>query len=487
MTPTQFGAKIFSERRSIFVYLTFGILAFSTLMSAGIYWNPELFQNLAPGRQNDDVFFDNLAYNLSQGDGFKLDFTDERWKQAFQDPLTGETCHPIVNLEVEGVTTTRSPGYPFFLAMIYGVFGRRWDAVYVIQWITLCFGLTILLLSVSRKFGVVTGTLAAMTLAFDYGIMKTIGQVMSEAIATSLVCLTFCCLIWAWDGHSKSEPVDADSIRQASQSRPVWRWAMLGLMFGILIQLRANCLAWLMVIITLSIPWAAIMAIRKKNPMRFVIPCFIFMLTTIVVCLPWAYRNCSVVGKFQPLGMGADIGWVGGYSDAAFEQGGNWVLSDVIASQEQALETCPIKDQKLAVQEYYMGKLSREKGNRWAVENWHRLPRLMAFKALNHFALVNQTVTVVPLLNGLLLIGAMIGCLASWHRFGFWVALILFCSTVTTMLTWSHHGRYLIPLRPLIHCASAVGTIYCWKYLVAARPGKTSSFPKRRGGLRVEY
>ena len=113
-----------------------------------------------------------------------------------------------------------------------------------------------------------------------------------------------------------------------------------------------------------------------------------------------------------------------------------------------------------------MGQYSRAKGNEWAKRNLPLLPKLMFGKALNHLALINQSHMIVHWLNGLILFGAAIGCGVTWKRMGFWIALILFLSLATTMLTWSHFGRYLIPIRPLIHIASAIGTVYFWRWVV---------------------
>ena len=134
-----------------------------------------------------------------------------------------------------------------------------------------------------------------------------------------------------------------------------------------------------------------------------------------------------------------------------------------------------------------MGQFSREQGNQWARENWQQLPSLMIDKALSHLALINRPVKIVPWLNALLLAGAVIGCLASWSRFGFWVALILFLSTATTMLTWSHEGRYLIPVRPLIHCAAAIGTVYFWRWVLQTGKAKTVRPNEAAAAVTAEY
>jgi hypothetical protein len=55
---------------------------------------------------------------------------------------------------------------------------------------------------------------------------------------------------------------------------------------------------------------------------------------------------------------------------------------------------------------------------------------------------------------------------ASRQSFGWWVAVVIGMSVVTTMLTWSHYGRYSIPIRPLIQVGSAIGTFAFWRIVL---------------------
>ena len=446
-------------------------------MIAGAIWNPNLFRNVATGKYHDDIFYDNLAFHLVLGDGFKLDFANAEWLRAYQDPQTGDATNPIANLDIQGVTATRAPGYPCFLAAVYHQFGRDWNVVFLLQWIILCSGLTTLLVLICRAFGSFTAVIAAVTMACDFGVLTTISQLMTEALATSSASVAFCCLIWAWSQTQalNREVVKSDGKSQHPIQVGLWRWAMLGLLFGLMIQFRTNFAAWLMIFCVLTIPWMIVLLIGGKQASRFLISSCIFFLTVAIVCFPWWYRNCNLLGEFEPLGTGSSIGWVGGYCNAALSNEGNWDLNSVVDCQREALRRYPIGGQELAVQEIYMGKLSREMGNQWARENWQHLPVLMVGKGLNHLALINQPLPIVPWLNALLLAGAVIGCLASWRSFGFWIVLILFFSLATTMLTWSHHGRYLIPVRPLIHCAAAIGTVCFWRWVFRARRSKKRS------------
>jgi hypothetical protein len=120
----------------------------------------------------------------------------------------------------------------------------------------------------------------------------------------------------------------------------------------------------------------------------------------------------------------------------------------------------------LPEQEYWMGVDSSRRAREWAQENWEKLPLLMLKKAISHLGFYRQP---APLLwiNGLMFFGAIVGCYSSRKTLGIWIAAIVALSTVSTMLTWSHYGRYSIPIRPLIHAACAVGTIAFWRLIFA--------------------
>ncbi len=277
-------------------------------------WNPGLFHELTPGRCGDDIFYDNLAYHLVLGEGFRLNFADADWLQAYQGPRNGELANSIVTLDVQGVTATRAPGYPCFLAAVYHQFGRDWNVIYFLQWIILCATLTTLLILVCRTFGIFAATIATVTIACDFGVLTTISQLMTEALATSLASLTFCCLIWAWNHPQTSKGEVAKLVGRSPRPVPfgLWRWAILGMLFGLMIQFRTNFAAWFVMFCVLAIPWMIILQVAGKQASRFLISFAIFFLTVVIICLPWSYRNCVVLEKFQALGYGGQH-WLGGW------------------------------------------------------------------------------------------------------------------------------------------------------------------------------
>lgn len=110
-----------------------------------------------------------------------------------------------------------------------------------------------------------------------------------------------------------------------------------------------------------------------------------------------------------------------------------------------------------------MGRESIAAGMQWIRSNPEKVPQLAAAKALSHLALLGQPHRVLHLVNGLLLLGALIGVALSWRQFGFWVALATGLSILTAVVTWAHYGRFSLPVRPLWHASCAIGITLAFK------------------------
>lgn len=86
-------------------------------------------------------------------------------------------------------------------------------------------------------------------------------------------------------------------------------------------------------------------------------------------------------------------------------------------------------------------------------------------KVLSHLGFYRLPLPIIWL-NGLIYFGMIVGCIATRKTTGFWIVVIVSLSAITTGLTWPHFGRYSIPFRPLVHSASAIGTVMLWSHLL---------------------
>ena len=443
-------------REPLFLAAVFGLLLGGTFLWAGASLDS------LPGEQKDDVFYDNIAVNMTLGRGFALDFDNEWFAEPYVESNEYGRYDWVLTTEVSGATTSRAPGFVFYLATIYKYFGRNFALVRICNSLILALGLTVLIFTVRRFHGFIAAGFATATMLFDFGVLGSAHQIMSEAIGTALLAVTFSLVIWAGN-----RPPDTK-----------WNsliWLLAGLFFGLTMLVRSTLVGWFMLAIASAAVWFMYRAFvtgqtRKEGthriPSRVVINGLVlFCIGAIVVSAPWWYRNCRVTGEFAPFGSAGSMGFVGGYSDDTLAGKGNWVLSQVTDLQDEWMLAFGQEKHTLAEREFLMGQESYRRTKEWIGGNVTSIPRLMAMKAMSHLALIGQP-TWVAVVNGLLLFGVIVGCLFDWRRMSGWIAIFILLSVLTTMITWSHHGRYAIPVRPLMHIGCAIGFVKYWSFVL---------------------
>lgn len=440
------------------------IVLVSLLISMAVWMNIRGISMDDPpgGSRRDNVFYDNIGLHLSQGKGFVVDFKNQQWLKTYEnDPRNNW----IFKSRLEGPTAKRAPGYPYCLSVLYRVLGRNWVFVRIFNYLVLAAGLTTLVVVLRKHLGTPIASVTAGSLLFDFAILGTAGELMTEPLTTGLFSVTFAAVIWAW---SKTDyGIDSADRRGGS-----WRWAVVGILFALTALVRSNFYAWLIQLLVLSIVWLVFLIWRKRHVRTFAGGLVAFLLAVSLICFPWWARNCYVTGNFAPFGTAGSSGLVGGYSDGALEKYGNWDVRSAAdcAARFRDANYAELAKMSLAEQEYLIGQQSQLETRAWIIENWRQVPLLMTYKALNHLRLIRQPTWNIAL-NVFLLSLAAIGCVAYWRQFGFWVVLVVFLSTAATMLTWSGLGRYSVPMRPVIQCAVGAGTVYIW-ILATKLPGR---------------
>lgn len=421
----------------------FGLAAVGWVAVSGESWSDP------PGSMGDDVYFENIGWNLANERGFYHDFRDEAWRDPFERRRDAPRFQWVLYLQHQGPTTSRAPGYPMFIAGVYSLFDRDFQAVRIVQTVLLVAAAAWLGTIIFRDWGWVAAGLFGLFLGGDYFVWRTCGQLMSEAVGTAGLML----LVIA----------AREVMRAGADSWQKWAfsWLAIGALFGVVALVRANLNAWLLLFCAGATGWLVWRRLRRRPVARWSAACSAFLIGAIVVSAPWWIRNCRVTDGFAPFGTSGSFGLVGGYCDQAYRDFGNWSLERSLECQQQAIQQPGFDKKTLAQQEYAMGKLSVQLARQWAVENWQRLPTLMAMKAISHLGFYRRPAGLM-VINALLLFGFAFGVWADRDGLGRWMALALALSLVTTMLTWPHYGRYSLPLRPLIHAGAAIGTVWFW-------------------------
>jgi len=169
----------------------------------------------------------------------------------------------------------QAPLYPYFLAVVYSIFGHSLDAVYLLQIVFSLFGIYALY-RVGKKIAGEKVGLAAAAISAIYGIYIFYDvQLLKESLAVTLVCF----LLWI--------------LVEAREREGFALWILAGVTCGFLSLLRENML--------LIVPFLILLAYRPRARFStFLFRSILLLLGTAIILLPVAFRNWKVGGNFLP-------------------------------------------------------------------------------------------------------------------------------------------------------------------------------------------
>jgi tetratricopeptide (TPR) repeat protein len=202
----------------------------------------------------------------------------------------------------------QAPLYPYLLALLYKVFGRNLDAVYLVQIACAVAGCYALYRAGRAMAGERVG-LAAAALAAVYGPFLFYDvQLLKESPAVAVVCF----LLWAL-AAAAAEPGPAMAMAVApgeppavpggaalpapAPARSARRWLLAGLLLGALALLRENAL--LVVPFLLPLPWIA-QAGRRAQAGHAALRAGALLAGVCLALAPVALRNGRVGGDYLP-------------------------------------------------------------------------------------------------------------------------------------------------------------------------------------------
>lgn len=408
--------------------------------------------NDPPEEIRDGVFYDNMAQCFLKGEWSSFDFEDQAWREKYQkvneEPRFQGKLAWVLDVTTRGPTTSRPPGFPVFLAVIYRIFGWRWDAVRVVDCILVSLSLAMLITWAWRRWGAIPAIVSTGTLLLDFSVMTYAGYILTEPIATSLMCVLFVIVV------------------NAVEKPTVAKWVIAGVVFALLIYVRANWTLWL-VLLAASAPLLTFARIRQ-----FVLPVkphhlIVFLATVFLLVAPSWLRNCQVTGHFQPLGTGGSMGLVGAYCDESLADHGNWQHLVFYEHMKTVVsQTTDHSKWTTAQWEYEIGRQGSARARAWAISNWHRLPRLAIERLITHWGLNEPLPIHVYAANVWLLVVGGVGIFLAHGRVRGVLLVILIMDTLVAMATWAHHGRYAIPIRPLVHVVYGLAVVLLIQWLI---------------------
>ncbi|MBI5045986.1 MAG: glycosyltransferase family 39 protein, partial [Candidatus Niyogibacteria bacterium] len=213
----------------------------------------------------DAAAYDRIAWNLVQGNGYK-----ERAELSYEKDLA------IMRV---------GPGYELFLAAIYFLFGRHYEAAWIINALLHALSALLVFLIAKEIFkeagGFFIGAVASAFIAFSPDLITMSGMLMTETLGVFLITLSIY-LFWRYvNGVAKSAGL----------------LFFTALVFGFAVMVRTPAAL-------LFLPFAYYF-IRENNWKHFLI----FTVILILLFMPWIVRNYYVYRAFIPtnLAFGYDL------------------------------------------------------------------------------------------------------------------------------------------------------------------------------------
>ncbi len=230
------------------------------LTAIGLRLGYVFFYPQYPFGTGDDLFYDQIGWNLATGRGLSRDVPGS------PEVLIG-------------------PVYPAFLALIYLTFGHNLTAVRVIQAFLSAAVILVLYPKVREAFGNQVAKLSAVLIAFYPAFIIYPGVLYTETLFLFLLALLVSALI------------------RAVRSDSAWRWVLAGSVMGVTILVRQGALAMVPVFAALIL-W--------QFPQRGLIrKVSLFLLVTALTVGVWTARNYLVFREFILVTtQGGEILWI---------------------------------------------------------------------------------------------------------------------------------------------------------------------------------
>ncbi len=400
-----------------------------------------------PQRHGDDVFFENIAWNFWQYGFVSVDFSSAAWREPYEQANGDGRYDWFLGWRHRGLTTSRAPGFPVFAGIVYQIAGRNPAAVRVGSALVGLSGLAFLLAVVRIVCGWQVAAVALATLSADFFVLRALPQFMSEGLGIGLLSLLV--------GGSLAAP-------HRDWERRGWltvTYLGLGVVFAAAMLVRSNLNFWYLLLAVGGALYGWYSRFMKGRFPSWWGCWFWFLLAATAVSLPWWIRNCRISHGFAPFGTSGTYGLSGAYCDESYRQFGNWSLETAVATSQQAVQSPGFGQLDLPRQEFVLGQYSLRQAASWIMANFEKLPALMAMRMASHLGFYGQPLWLM-LLNGGLLVGALIGAWRFRSSVGVWIFLGSSLSLVTVALTWEHFGRYSLPIRPMIHVGFGMSVFF---------------------------
>lgn len=389
--------------------------------------------NHPPAASGDEVDYDSLGWELAHGRGFRIDTGELEFRRPYDDASNNHQ-YELGPARI-GIITGRPPLFPVLIAGTDFIAGRQFWLVRIVNVLAMAAVCGLL----AAQFAGRARWLGILILIVLFAVVDGRTRLYSRAILTEALSALFVAVL----------------ALQLNQYRidPSWRRsAGLGLVFGLAVLARSLFILWLPGLL-LMLCW---FSLRNSNPsgaphrLRSAsLSVLAFLLAAGLTVLPWAIRNCQLLGRFAPLGLQGDAQLAAAFGDAALENGGRWTNLETSGFYDSVLQP----GMTLLEREQAMADYGREQARAWVIANPGRTLLLGLLKNLQEF--FPRTAG-----EGIMLVLAALGGILCRReplvRIG-WGLIAINCLAIA--LTWSVEGRFLVPLLFVWHLFALLGVL----------------------------
>ena len=422
-----------------------------TVCVASVVLEPRF--KLLPKPTSDGPVYENMAYHLSVGRGFWIDWHDPQWREPYEQSAERGDFHVYLDAPSQSMPMTgRPPLFPALVAILYKFVERGPSAFAIVRLSSaLCLALACAVAVANaaavmakfevsgRKFSswsIGIGCAAAVLLTASHRtLLSYASDFLTEPLALLLTQLLVAALLSIIQSPSITTP-------QAL----TWRWAVaIGATVAGMILVRSLFVLWLPGL------WLLLVAIRNKHRLR---DATLVMVVAVLLMSPWWIRNCVVLDRFMPLGTQGPITLLGGYCDEALAGGGDWQHAPEQRLRQAMRDNAAFNALPNDVaRELMLVDESKRLVRAWIADHVDDLPRLFMARVVTHW---NPYTGKSLIWRLLMLIGA--GYLVARRRPEAWVLVGLpVMNTVLVASLYETGGRFLVPMYGILFTLSAIG------------------------------
>lgn len=398
-----------------------------------------------PPLPNDEADYENIAFQLYQGHGLARNWDDREWFKPYEQWNRKGTYNVFIEGGIQALpnhgripNVYRPPAFPIAIAALYAVFGRRFEAIRIANCAFMAATIAVAVGFAARFLGIGPALLSIVTGLADTELQAYAGTILTESMAC--LGLTVFAVFLAIGLHNNRLP---------------WL-AAAGLTFGLLVLVRSIFITWLPLIVVLI--WILTRRRADANPRSKLSMVGVFGIAATVILLPWWARNCLLLEAFAPMGTQGPIGLAGAYCDAAYEAGGDWDNNRQGEILQQLLKQAWFAELSPLQQELKLARECSRQATDWIKENPDKLLSLAA----NRFY---GTWWRDSFLHMLFYLPVAIGAIAMRHSpAGKSFIGLLAINTLCLMATYPAGGRFLVPMRPILHILAGAGgwLVFVW-------------------------